>query len=150
MGPPLHSQSIFPYPIHFFPFQKSLPLLENQIKNCYQSASEELQKYGADIPEDDNEKTFFLIEVSVLYSSRHNNCITVYSALQIIMPPRLMGLHPAHLVFKKKGIRTETVVECRVGLEGGIFILSTLTEEFSPRILKERGEGRCFLLYIFC
>ncbi|NP_001268564.1 myxovirus (influenza virus) resistance 2 [Mesocricetus auratus] len=41
---------------------KSLPLLENQIKNCYQSASEELQKYGADIPEDDNEKTFFLIE----------------------------------------------------------------------------------------
>lgn len=41
---------------------KSLPLLENQIKNCHQSASEELQKYGADIPEDDNEKTYFLIE----------------------------------------------------------------------------------------
>ncbi|XP_028716142.2 interferon-induced GTP-binding protein Mx2-like [Peromyscus leucopus] len=41
---------------------KSLPLLENQIKKCYQTASEELQKYGADIPEDDNEKTFFLIE----------------------------------------------------------------------------------------
>lgn len=41
---------------------KSLPLLENQIKNCHQRASEELQKYGADIPEDDNEKTYFLIE----------------------------------------------------------------------------------------
>nr|XP_042115519.1 interferon-induced GTP-binding protein Mx2-like [Peromyscus maniculatus bairdii]XP_042115520.1 interferon-induced GTP-binding protein Mx2-like [Peromyscus maniculatus bairdii]XP_042115521.1 interferon-induced GTP-binding protein Mx2-like [Peromyscus maniculatus bairdii]XP_042115522.1 interferon-induced GTP-binding protein Mx2-like [Peromyscus maniculatus bairdii]XP_042115523.1 interferon-induced GTP-binding protein Mx2-like [Peromyscus maniculatus bairdii]XP_042115524.1 interferon-induced G len=41
---------------------KSLPLLENQIKKCHQTASEELQKYGADIPEDDNEKTFFLIE----------------------------------------------------------------------------------------
>ncbi|XP_059133546.1 interferon-induced GTP-binding protein Mx2-like [Peromyscus eremicus] len=41
---------------------KTLPLLENQIKKCHQTASEELQKYGADIPEDDNEKTFFLIE----------------------------------------------------------------------------------------
>ncbi|XP_038200836.1 interferon-induced GTP-binding protein Mx1 [Arvicola amphibius] len=41
---------------------KSLPLLENQIKKCHQTASEELQKYGADIPEDDNEKTFFLID----------------------------------------------------------------------------------------
>ncbi|XP_036059595.1 interferon-induced GTP-binding protein Mx2-like isoform X2 [Onychomys torridus] len=41
---------------------KSLPLLENQIMKCHQTASEELQKYGADIPEDDNEKTFFLIE----------------------------------------------------------------------------------------
>ncbi|XP_052014146.1 interferon-induced GTP-binding protein Mx1 [Apodemus sylvaticus] len=41
---------------------KSLPLLENQIKESHQSTSEELQKYGMDIPEDDNEKTFFLIE----------------------------------------------------------------------------------------
>ncbi|KAL6072486.1 hypothetical protein STEG23_030730 [Scotinomys teguina] len=41
---------------------KSLPLLENQIKKCHQTANEELQKYGADIPEDDNEKTFFLID----------------------------------------------------------------------------------------
>lgn len=41
---------------------KSLPLLENQIKETHQSTSEELQKYGADIPEDENEKTFFLIE----------------------------------------------------------------------------------------
>ncbi|ERE76847.1 interferon-induced GTP-binding protein Mx2, partial [Cricetulus griseus] len=62
LGPPVHSQSTFLYHIHFLPFQKSLPLLENQIKNCYQSTSEELQKYGTDIPEDDNEKTFFLID----------------------------------------------------------------------------------------
>lgn len=41
---------------------KSLPLLENQIKESHQRASEELQKYGMDIPEDDSEKTFFLIE----------------------------------------------------------------------------------------
>ncbi|KAK7812280.1 hypothetical protein U0070_024434 [Myodes glareolus] len=41
---------------------KSLPLLENQIKKCHQTASEELQKYGADIPEDEDGKTFFLIE----------------------------------------------------------------------------------------
>nr|AVL92732.1 myxovirus (influenza virus) resistance 1 [Microtus arvalis] len=41
---------------------KSLPLLENQIKESYQIAVEELQKYGADIPEDDNERTFFLID----------------------------------------------------------------------------------------
>ncbi|XP_038201953.1 interferon-induced GTP-binding protein Mx1-like isoform X2 [Arvicola amphibius] len=41
---------------------KSLPLLENQIKESYQSAVEELQKYGADIPEDNNERTFFLID----------------------------------------------------------------------------------------
>ncbi|XP_052597302.1 interferon-induced GTP-binding protein Mx2-like [Peromyscus californicus insignis] len=41
---------------------KTLPLLENQIKKCHQTTSEELQKCGADIPEDDNEKTFFLIE----------------------------------------------------------------------------------------
>ncbi|CAH6792606.1 Mx1 [Phodopus roborovskii] len=41
---------------------KSLPLLENQIKESYQNASEELQKYGTDIPEDTNERTFFLIE----------------------------------------------------------------------------------------
>nr|ABB30240.1 cytoplasmic interferon-inducible Mx2 [Sigmodon hispidus] len=41
---------------------KSLPLLENQIKKCYQSTSEELQKYGTDIPEDDCGKTLFLID----------------------------------------------------------------------------------------
>lgn len=41
---------------------KSLPLLENQIKEIQQCTSEELQKYGADIPEDENEKNFFLIE----------------------------------------------------------------------------------------
>ncbi|KAL1788811.1 interferon-induced GTP-binding protein Mx1 [Sigmodon hispidus] len=41
---------------------KSLPLLENQINMCHQSAIEELQKYGTDIPEDSNERTFFLID----------------------------------------------------------------------------------------
>ncbi|KAL1787234.1 interferon-induced GTP-binding protein Mx2 [Sigmodon hispidus] len=44
---------------------KSLPLLENQIKKCYQSTSEELQKYGTDIPEDDCGKTLFLIDKSL-------------------------------------------------------------------------------------
>ncbi|KAM6161429.1 interferon-induced GTP-binding protein Mx2-like isoform 2-T2 [Erethizon dorsatum] len=41
---------------------KSLPLLENQIKDLHQKSTEELQKYGVDIPEDDSEKVFFLIE----------------------------------------------------------------------------------------
>nr|XP_020140284.1 interferon-induced GTP-binding protein Mx1 [Microcebus murinus] len=44
---------------------KSLPLLENQIKESHQKITEELQKYGVDIPEDENEKMFFLIDVSV-------------------------------------------------------------------------------------
>uniref|UniRef100_A0A2R8MVP5 MX dynamin like GTPase 2 n=1 Tax=Callithrix jacchus TaxID=9483 RepID=A0A2R8MVP5_CALJA len=41
---------------------KSLPLLENQIKESHQKITEELQKYGVDIPEDENEKMFFLID----------------------------------------------------------------------------------------
>ncbi|KAK7812283.1 hypothetical protein U0070_024437, partial [Myodes glareolus] len=41
---------------------KSLPLLENQIKESYQSAVEELQKHGTEIPEDDSGRTFFLID----------------------------------------------------------------------------------------
>ncbi|XP_069331037.1 interferon-induced GTP-binding protein Mx1 [Eulemur rufifrons] len=41
---------------------KSLPLLENQIKESHQKITEELQKFGVDIPEDENEKMFFLID----------------------------------------------------------------------------------------
>ncbi|NP_001267031.1 interferon-induced GTP-binding protein Mx1 [Nomascus leucogenys] len=41
---------------------KSLPLLEGQIKESHQTITEELQKYGVDIPEDENEKMFFLID----------------------------------------------------------------------------------------
>ncbi|XP_021112012.1 interferon-induced GTP-binding protein Mx1-like [Heterocephalus glaber] len=41
---------------------KSLPLLENTIKERHQKITEELQKYGMDIPEDGNEKTIFLIQ----------------------------------------------------------------------------------------
>nr|XP_055135717.1 interferon-induced GTP-binding protein Mx1 [Symphalangus syndactylus]XP_055135718.1 interferon-induced GTP-binding protein Mx1 [Symphalangus syndactylus]XP_055135719.1 interferon-induced GTP-binding protein Mx1 [Symphalangus syndactylus]XP_055135721.1 interferon-induced GTP-binding protein Mx1 [Symphalangus syndactylus]XP_055135722.1 interferon-induced GTP-binding protein Mx1 [Symphalangus syndactylus]XP_055135723.1 interferon-induced GTP-binding protein Mx1 [Symphalangus syndactylus]XP_05 len=41
---------------------KSLPLLESQIKESHQTITEELQKYGVDIPEDENEKMFFLID----------------------------------------------------------------------------------------
>uniref|UniRef100_A0A2K6U3D2 MX dynamin like GTPase 2 n=1 Tax=Saimiri boliviensis boliviensis TaxID=39432 RepID=A0A2K6U3D2_SAIBB len=41
---------------------KSLPRLENQIKESHQKITEELQKYGVDIPEDENEKMFFLID----------------------------------------------------------------------------------------
>lgn len=46
---------------HSFLLQKSLPLLENQINKSHQIASEELQKYGADIPEDDNKRLSFLM-----------------------------------------------------------------------------------------
>lgn len=41
---------------------KSLPLLENQIKEKHQRATEELQQYGDDIPSDEGDKMFFLIE----------------------------------------------------------------------------------------
>nr|AFU81315.1 myxovirus (influenza virus) resistance 1 [Pithecia pithecia] len=41
---------------------KSLPMLENQIKESHQKITEEVQKYGVDIPEDENEKMFFLID----------------------------------------------------------------------------------------
>lgn len=51
------------YHYSLFP-QKSLPLLENQIKENHQKITEELQKYGMDIPEDENERMFFLIDVS--------------------------------------------------------------------------------------
>ncbi|KAM7132918.1 interferon-induced GTP-binding protein Mx1 isoform 1-T2 [Molossus nigricans] len=41
---------------------RTLPLLENQIKELQQSVSEQLQKYGTDIPQDESEKMFFLID----------------------------------------------------------------------------------------
>nr|AMW93074.1 myxovirus resistance 1 protein [Rousettus aegyptiacus] len=41
---------------------KSLPRLENEIKEKQQTITEELQKYGTEIPEDESEKMFFLIE----------------------------------------------------------------------------------------
>ncbi|XP_036301200.1 interferon-induced GTP-binding protein Mx1 isoform X1 [Pipistrellus kuhlii] len=41
---------------------KSLPLLESQIKENQQNITEQLQKYGLDIPEDETEKMFFLID----------------------------------------------------------------------------------------
>ena len=48
--------------------QKSLPLLENQIKENHEKITEELQKYGSDVPEDEHEKMFFLIDVSIARS----------------------------------------------------------------------------------
>lgn len=41
---------------------KSLPQLENEIKEKQQSITEELQMYGMETPEDENEKMFFLID----------------------------------------------------------------------------------------
>ncbi|KAM6224044.1 interferon-induced GTP-binding protein Mx1 [Rhynchocyon petersi] len=41
---------------------KTLPHLEQQIKESHDKITEELQKYGMDMPEDDNEKMFFLID----------------------------------------------------------------------------------------
>lgn len=62
----------------FFPFlsrfcisppfpQRTLPLLENQLKELQQSATEQLQKYGMEIPEEEGEKMFFLIDVSMAH-----------------------------------------------------------------------------------
>ncbi|XP_045758379.1 interferon-induced GTP-binding protein Mx1 [Mirounga angustirostris] len=41
---------------------KTLPLLENQIKENHEKITQELQKYGSDVPEEEHEKMFFLIE----------------------------------------------------------------------------------------
>ncbi|XP_006870919.1 PREDICTED: interferon-induced GTP-binding protein Mx1 [Chrysochloris asiatica] len=41
---------------------KSLPLLEKQIKESHQHITEQLQNYGTDIPQDESEKMFFLID----------------------------------------------------------------------------------------
>uniref|UniRef100_A0A8C5LE59 Uncharacterized protein n=1 Tax=Jaculus jaculus TaxID=51337 RepID=A0A8C5LE59_JACJA len=41
---------------------KCLPLLEDEIQEKYQNTNEELQKYGMGVPQDNNEKTLFLIE----------------------------------------------------------------------------------------
>ncbi|XP_066226246.1 interferon-induced GTP-binding protein Mx2 [Saccopteryx leptura] len=45
-----------------FHIKKSLPLLENQIRESHQSATEELHQYGESIPSNDADKMFFLIE----------------------------------------------------------------------------------------
>lgn len=57
-------------PMTFSSPQKSLPLLESQIKENQQSITEQLQKYGMDIPEEETEKMFFLIDVSSAVASR--------------------------------------------------------------------------------
>nr|XP_019601315.1 PREDICTED: interferon-induced GTP-binding protein Mx2 [Rhinolophus sinicus]XP_019601316.1 PREDICTED: interferon-induced GTP-binding protein Mx2 [Rhinolophus sinicus]XP_019601317.1 PREDICTED: interferon-induced GTP-binding protein Mx2 [Rhinolophus sinicus]XP_019601318.1 PREDICTED: interferon-induced GTP-binding protein Mx2 [Rhinolophus sinicus] len=41
---------------------KSLPLLENQIRDCHQNATEELRQCGENVPTTDADKMFFLIE----------------------------------------------------------------------------------------
>jgi hypothetical protein len=38
-----------------------------------------------DIPEDDSEKTFFLIEVSIVYVSRHGDYITLYIGICLML-----------------------------------------------------------------
>ncbi|XP_053420801.1 interferon-induced GTP-binding protein Mx2 isoform X2 [Nycticebus coucang] len=42
--------------------KESFPVLENQIREQYQRATEELRGYGADVPSEEAEKMFFLIE----------------------------------------------------------------------------------------
>ena len=45
--------------------QKSLPLLENQLKESHQRATEELRQCGDNIPSNEADKMFFLIEVRI-------------------------------------------------------------------------------------
>ncbi|XP_054434503.1 interferon-induced GTP-binding protein Mx2 [Pteronotus mesoamericanus] len=47
---------------------KSLPLLENQIRVCLQSATEELQHCGESIPTNESDMMFFLIEKIKLFN----------------------------------------------------------------------------------
>ncbi|XP_045859453.1 interferon-induced GTP-binding protein Mx1 isoform X2 [Meles meles] len=54
---------------------KTLPLLENQIKENHEKITEELQKYGSDVPEDEHEKMFFLIDKINAFSQDINSLI---------------------------------------------------------------------------
>ncbi|XP_030691315.1 LOW QUALITY PROTEIN: interferon-induced GTP-binding protein Mx1-like [Globicephala melas] len=54
---------------------KSLPLLENQIKESHQRITEELQKYGSDIPEDASGKMFSLIDKIDAFNKEITNII---------------------------------------------------------------------------
>ncbi|XP_004762249.1 interferon-induced GTP-binding protein Mx1 [Mustela nigripes] len=54
---------------------KTLPLLENQIKENHEKITEELQKYGSDVPEDEHEKMFFLIDKINAFSHDINSLI---------------------------------------------------------------------------
>ncbi|EHB10376.1 Interferon-induced GTP-binding protein Mx2 [Heterocephalus glaber] len=62
---------------------KSLPLLENQIKDCQKEIAEELQKYGMHIPQDETKKTIFLIEEFHNHISTHMPLIIQYYVLQM-------------------------------------------------------------------
>lgn len=67
----------FLFPVHIYVFQsfslnfpqKSLPRLEDQIKEAQQQITEELRNCGTDIPEDESGKLFFLIDVSMAFAS---------------------------------------------------------------------------------
>lgn len=57
---------------------QALPRLENQIKESQQKITEELHNYGTDIPEDESERMFFLIDVSIA------NCIELKNRMLTI------------------------------------------------------------------
>lgn len=140
-------QSKFPCSTHLFPFQKSLPLLENQIKESHQSTSEELQKYGADIPEDENEKTFFLIEVSIVCVFRHGDYITLYTGISLALFRSHVSTADgdAFCPFSvKRGDKIETVVEF-MGGAGWRFSFVHTERRVLPEDLKERGVREAFL-----
>lgn len=70
--------------------QKTLPLLENQIKETHQRITEELQKYGKDIPEEESEKMFSLIEVSTASGAKLGSHTSLSTG---IMGVTLIRLH---------------------------------------------------------
>lgn len=58
-------------------------MLENQIKENQQSITEQLQKYGVGIPEEETEKMFFLVDVS-----RGAHCrVTPWTHVSLFCPP---------------------------------------------------------------
>ncbi|XP_028608383.1 interferon-induced GTP-binding protein Mx1-like [Grammomys surdaster] len=60
---------------------KSLPLLEYQINKSHQSACEELQKFGADVPEDNSKKMSFLMNKIKIFN---DNIMTLVQAQETI------------------------------------------------------------------
>lgn len=80
--------------------QKTLPLLENQIKETHQRITEELQKYGKDTRRERVEKMFSLIEVSTASGTKlgshaslstgimgvHSSIFTSLKLIKLVLP----------------------------------------------------------------
>uniref|UniRef100_A0A8D2D920 Uncharacterized protein n=1 Tax=Sciurus vulgaris TaxID=55149 RepID=A0A8D2D920_SCIVU len=77
---------------------KSLPLLENQIKESIQKVTEELKAFGVDVPEEESERTFFLIDKINAFNQDIN---AVVQAEEVVGPDDIRLFTRLRKVFHK-------------------------------------------------